>query len=741
MAVSDAIGTQRQFSTQPQDPYARRLRPLRVPVGDYGATMGDAAALANSLGVLGQAIINEGVAKEQRRKQYADLSKHIINEATPDDMEKLRSIEILNKYHPDYNLSDNPYAVANVERAKGQLLTARVKSEFENDNTIYETSEEAVKAFEDNLRAARDEYAGQSDNLFAFDDGVFSTHIGDVIAVADKQRKDKSARIKQESFITSTAKLDDIVMASLTANPDDVVAAMTSLANETRLYNWSPKETFEFFNGAIQGFAQYSGNGDLLEKLKDVEIYTMGDKTYTIGDVVPYMDKTFMAGARTDYLNTQMMRDAQKTIDSFTSTLELDAFYASYPKDKDPVGFEALLRRRGEFERLIKKKSDKAEFDDRMRYYGATAAQYSQDNFDEQVDGYLRDKTYTISGELVGDFKFTKVDSNGNFKTYKPSEDELAPYIERRVAAIMQDDSMDDDTKVQTVCKMLSMNGTRFYANSIGKRAVNALKTLSPSTVTKGADGNYVFSSQQLTTAIFLRTHGGSAAELCFSDEDLGELDAFISMQNQLGYNQAINLVMAHTDVLNDKAAMEAINSDAKLKVFNLEAPTLDGGSASLPDLKEEVAQKRARKSYSYFVACGFSSEEATEAVTKAFKDNNFIYRGTLIPKSLFNDFQPDVCKNSLDWIVEQYQRDNGLSADDPANVAWDNTNNRLVISAAGAPPVIYSGDELRGNEFPYATEEHMKKLAAMNLDGNEVKQHKGTLGDLLGIKSPHGKW
>lgn len=739
MAVSDAIGTQRQFSTQPQDPYARRLRPLRVPVGDYGSTMGDAAALANSLGVLGQAIINEGVAKEQRRKQYADLSKHIINEATPDDMEKLRSIEILNKYHPDYNLSDNPYAVANVERAKGQLLTARVKSEFENDNTIYETSEEAVKAFEDNLRAARDEYAGQSDNLFAFDDGVFSTHIGDVIAVADKQRKDKSARIKQESFITSTAKLDDIVMASLTANPDDVVAAMTSLANETRLYNWSPKETFEFFNGAIQGFAQYSGNGDLLEKLKDVEIYTMGDKTYTIGDVVPYMDKTFMAGARTDYLNTQMMRDAQKTIDSFTSTLELDAFYDSYPKDKDPVGFEALLRRRGEFERLIKKKMTKAAFNTTMQVLGSQALQYSQDNFDEQVNAYLADKTYTVSGEYVDNFKFTKVDSNGNFKTYKPSEEELTPYIERRVASIMQDDNLDDDMKVQTVCKMLSMSGTRFYANNMLDRAVNSLKTLSPSTVPKGTDGNYVL-PQQLNTAVFLRTHGGSAAELCFKDEGLGELDAFISMQNQLGYNQAIDLVMAHTDVLNDKAAMSALRSDAKKQTFSLEAPTLDGGSASLSDIKEDIAQVRAQNSYVYLTACGYSAEEATKAVTDAFKNNNYIYRGTLIPKSIFNNYPPDLCKNGLDWIVEQYQKDNGLSEDDPALVNWDNTNNRLVIIGVGLSPKYINYDELR-NQFEYAVDEHSTQLAAMNLDGNEVKQHKGTLGDLLGIKSPHGKW
>lgn len=732
MAVSDAIGTQRQFTTQPQDPYNRRLRPLRVPVGDYSGAMGDAAALANSLGILGGAIINETAAREERRKQYADLSKHIINEATPDDMEKLRSIEILNKYHPDYNLSDNPYAVANVERAKGQMLTAKVKSEFENDTTIYDTSEEAVKAFEDNLREARDEYAGQSDNLFAFDDGVFATHVNDVIAVADKQRRDKSARMKQESFIASTAKLDDIVMSSLTANPDDVVAAMTALANETRLYNWSPKEIFEFYNGAIQGFAQYSGNGDLLEKLKGIEICATADRTYTIGDIVPYMDKIFMAGARTDYLNTQQMREAQKTINDFTSTLELDAFYDAYPKDKDPVGYEALLRRRSEFEAFIKRKQQKADFDNKMRFYGSTAAQYSQDNFDEQVDGYLADKTYTVSGELVGDFKFTKVDSNGNFKTYKPSEDEIAPYIERRIASIMQDESMDDDTKVQTACKVLSMDGTRFYANNMAKRAVNALKTLSPSTVTKGSDGNYIL-PQQLNTALFLRTHGGSAAELCFSDDNLGELDAFIGMQNQLGYNQAIDLVMAHTDVLNDKTAMEAINSDAKLQVFSLEASTLDGGSAVLSDLKEEIAQQRARKSYSYYVACGFSSEDAVEAVTKSFKDNNIIYRGTLMPKSLFNGFQPDICKNALDWIIEKYQRDNGLSEDDPANVSWDNTNNRLIVSAAGISPIYVSGEKLRENQFPYATNEYMKQQQSLNLDGNKVLKPKIT-GDPLGI-------
>ncbi|PWM76694.1 MAG: hypothetical protein DBY32_11250 [Phascolarctobacterium sp.] len=731
MAVSDAIGTQRQFTPQPQDPYAARLRPLRVPVGDYRGTTGDAAALANSLGLLGQAIINEGVAKEERRRTYADLSKHIINEATPEDMDKLRSIELLNKYHPEYNLSDNPYAVANVERAKGQMLTAKVKSEFENNGEYYNTSEEAVKAFEDNLREARDEYAGQSDNLYAFDDGVFATHVTDVINVANKQRQEKSQRLKQEALITATTKADKIVQSSLVLPLEETVENITMFAKENRLYNLTPKETFELYNGLVQGIAQYSGSGELLDRIKDIEVYSNLDKTYKLGDIVPFVDKTFVAGARTDYLNTQQMREYQKEIDGFTSLFELDEFYDSFPKDADPVGYEAVLRRRGEYEALIRKKMQKAEYNFKMQAMGTQALQYSQNNFDEQVDAYLAGKTYTATGGYVGNFTFTKVDSNGNLKTYSPSEEELTPFIERRVASIMQDDSIDDDMKVQTVCKMLSMKDTRFYANNMLDRAVNDLKTLSPSTVTKGADGNYVL-PQQLNTAVFLRTHGGSGAELCFKDEGLGELDAFISMQNQIGYNQAIDLIMSHTDTLQDKAAMNAIRTDAKKQVFSLEAPTLDGGSATLSDIRDSVAQARAQQSYSYFVACGYDSEKAIEAVTESFKKNNYIYRGTLLPKSIFNGYTPELCKNGLDWYVEQYQKDNGLSEDDPAIVDWDNTNNRFIITAAGVPPKLISYDELR-NQFEYATDEHLKKMKAQNINGNDVTKLK-YMGNFMGV-------
>lgn len=730
MAVSDAIGTQRQFTTQPQDPYNRRLRPLRVPVGDYSGAMGDAAALANSLGILGGAIINETAAREERRKQYADLSKHIINEATPDDLEKLRSIEILNKYHPDYNLSDNPYAVANVERAKGQMLTARVKSEFENDTTIYNTSEEAVKAFEDNLREARDEYAGQSDNLFAFDDGVFATHVNDVIAVADKQRRDKSARMKQEALIAMTSKADGIVQASLTAPVEQTVAAITAFANENRLYNLSPKEVFEVYNGLVGGIAQYSGNGELLDAIRNIEVYGNGEKNYTIGDIVPFVDKFFVAGARTDYINTEQMREFDKQVNSCSSLFELNELFDNYPKDADPVGYEAILRRRGQYEALVNRNVQRAAYTQRQEALSSYSQAASQSNFDEQVDGWLTDKTWTATNEFVGSFKFTKYDSEGNLKTYTPSKEELAPMIEKRIGAIMQDDSLDENSKVRTVCKMLSMPALNFYADTIAQQAKGSLATLSPSTLQKGTDGNYVL-PEKLSIMSYLRTHGGSYAELCFKDTDLGELDAMLAMQNQLGFNGGLDAIMAHTDTLNDKSAMAKFRSDAQKVTFDLDAPNLDGDSTHLSDVKSDAAQARAQSMYSYLMACGYNPQAARSAIADSFSKNNYIYRGALMPASLFNNFQPQNCKNGLDWIVEQYQKDNGLGDSDILNVNWDNTNNCLVISTFGSTPKMFDVPTLL-NQFEYAEDEQIRKMTEKNLDGNEVRKGAPTIGDWL---------
>ena len=70
---------------------------------------------------------------------------------------------------------------------------------------------------------------------------------------------------------------------------------------------------------------------------------------------------------------------------------------------------------------------------------------------------------------------------------------------------------------------------------------------------------------------------------------------------------------------------------------------------------------------------------------------------------------------------------------DDPANVSWDNTNNRLIVSAAGISPIYVSGEKLRENQFPDATNEYMKQQQSLNLDGNKVLKPKIT-GDPLGI-------
>lgn len=738
--VSNTLGTQRQFTPQPQDPYSLRLRSLRVPVGNYSGAAGDAAALANSLGLLGQAIINEGIGKEARRKKYAELSKHVISEATPDDMENLRSMELLNKYHPEFNLSDNPYAVANVERAKGQMITARVKSEFENDPTIYNTSEEAVKAFEDNLREARDAYAANSDNLYAFDDGVFSTHVNDILQVADKQRKDKSARMKQEALITATSKADGIVQASLTLPVEQTVEALKSFANENRMYNLTPKEAFELYNGLVQGIAQYSGNGKLLDAIRDIEVYGNGDKTFTIADLVPFADKYFVAGARADYLNTQQLRDFDKQALDCSSMVELDELYDNFPKDVDPVGFEAIQKRRGQYEAALNKRIKIAQDVFIQAQRGQQAQEYSRQNFDDHADAWLQDYTWTAGSEFVEGFKFMKVDSNGNLKEYKPSQQELAPYIERYIQQnIVSNPDMDENTKMQTVCKLIGMPDLNFYADTLAQQANGILNTLDPSTLPKGEDGNYQL-PEKLNIVYNMRTKGGSHAELCFKDSELGQIDAMIAIQNQLGFNAGLDVIMAHTDVLRDKAAMAQFKSDAQKVTYDLEAPTLDGDSTYLSDTKSQAAQVRAQSMCSYMLACGFTTAEAKKAIADSFSKNNYIYRGALMPASLFDGYHPEICKNGLDWLVDKYREDNALGAATPINVNWDNDNNRLVFSCYGAATQMVTTRDLK-NQFAYAQDEHDKSIEAQNLDGNQVSKTAPTLGNYLGIKSKTGAW
>ena len=712
MAVSDAIGTQRQFTTQPQDPYNRRLRPLRVPVGDYSGAMGDAAALANSLGILGGAIINETAAREERRKQYADLSKHIINEATPDDMEKLRSIEILNKYHPDYNLSDNPYAVANVERAKGQMLTARVKSEFENDTTIYNTYEEAVNAFEDNLREARDEYAGQSDNLFAFDDGVFATHVNDVIAVANKQRKDKSERIKQESIGTALAEGSGLALNSLTMPVDVWKEAVRAQANKIRTYGWDNKEVRSYWDNFLTETARSSGSEEYLDALKDIVIFSDGDNDFTIGNQISYSDKMYIAGARAGFLNYEKLRGINEQAYACQNIEELNKFYDDLAFNTDRVTFEAAMRNRPAIQKAIENRTLKMQTARAIQSAQGDLNTYNYNNWRAQTYAYMSGNQYDANGTPVGKVNVSYLKADGTLGTRQATYEDIAPFIETEISNIYADNSLSETEKDKKVCKMLAMSANRPYFNYISEQAMSELDTLSGN-LPKDANGNLEL-PQNLTTVLRLRNSAGNFAELGMKSADLAKIDTLRLLQTHFGYNRGIEVYANAKDTLADGISLKAYEAKAGRMSIPVRFMNLEGQEVSLSDLPQGVAEQQAQKMYPWLAACGFGDAEIKNMIAEGFRQNYYEYKGAVIPRAVFEDFNPQIAKNGLDWIVETYRKNNGMDDEDGLQIYWDNTNNELVLYSWAAGTQQFDTDALI-NQFEYAQEEYNKSVQSKN--------------------------
>ena len=126
--TQNAVGTQRQFTRQPVATYQKSLRNLVDSQGIVKSGAGD--RLYNAVTGLGSNIMKYASSEEDRARARTVEAEPLINAATEDDWKKLSAIELLNKYG-QFQLADNPYAVAAIEQARGKYMSEKFSQQYQ----------------------------------------------------------------------------------------------------------------------------------------------------------------------------------------------------------------------------------------------------------------------------------------------------------------------------------------------------------------------------------------------------------------------------------------------------------------------------------------------------------------------------------------------------------------------------------------------------------------------------------
>ena len=279
--INSAIGTQRQFKKQPEATYESRLQ---SPM--FGRNIAErddvsARALANSLGVLGEAIWQEDVAEDRRKREQltSDAADRLIAGKTPEDLSKLNHIALLQGADSPYDLSDNPYAIAALDKSIGQSAAVGAKAQYfyDNQGKVPNSVQEAVKSYSDYMEGAYNKQSGNARNSAAFDKGFYRTFISDTMNVAENARKTIDDNMRATGMLRVSKKAETLAAQAPGMSLEDMVTNAQGIFNESKLYTRNLGESATFAKAVLTDISKHANNASVLNALQNLE-YAPGHK-------------------------------------------------------------------------------------------------------------------------------------------------------------------------------------------------------------------------------------------------------------------------------------------------------------------------------------------------------------------------------------------------------------------------------------------------------------------------------
>ena len=215
--------------------------------------------LANSLGLLGGAILEAQVAKDARREKLGNAeADRIFALTSEEDKQKLSTLDILARSEK-FDLADNPYAAARIDELRGQHLNTLYKNEYDQsvapNQPLAKDSQENAKTFEDYMNSRLKEDDITFTNSTAFNKGFFSSRPIDLLEQDAKYRKRRQNDLEEKRNAALSSKADDIITNSYGRADADVARDLQKLQEDEMLTGVSLNVRLKLSEGILKSLA------------------------------------------------------------------------------------------------------------------------------------------------------------------------------------------------------------------------------------------------------------------------------------------------------------------------------------------------------------------------------------------------------------------------------------------------------------------------------------------------------
>lgn len=208
--VSGALGTAQQFMPNAPQTYQQNLANV-APAGNPMARFTNGSdMLATGLSQLGVAWRQYTNDTEERKEKIAKaIAPQVLSSLTEDQKFGLNTRQIL-MTSGKYNLQDNEYAVATIDRMRGTEVGKRIESDwkiYDDQHKMQPDLPRQFNTFDEFYEERLKGYMGEEniDNQFAFQSGLEEQHIATKMAVYDTftQKKEQKLKLERVNGITA----------------------------------------------------------------------------------------------------------------------------------------------------------------------------------------------------------------------------------------------------------------------------------------------------------------------------------------------------------------------------------------------------------------------------------------------------------------------------------------------------------------------------------------------------------
>ena len=631
--IASALGTQRQFIKQPEAPYQKRLITPSFGGGISASVDNNAMSLARSLGLLGTGLIGEAVAMDKRAemigKAEADRIFAVTNEK---DREKLATLDILGK-SGNFDIADNPYAVARIDELRGQHLNTLFKQEYENDvipnQDLPDNSQQNILNFETFMDNKLKDSNVKAYNRTAFEKGFYGSRPLDVLQQDASYRKRRQADLESSRNAAIIAKGDDLVLQSLNGmSPEDFAKKAQDWQTDPMLTGMSTADRIKLVEGMAKSLSSH-GNMEQMKAWGDTIVYHKNDGTpVRVKEVIPFGTYTEMTEKAGVHLLNQKTRDFLDSLKDVPSAVLWDKY--EEVKKKDPLFFEQIV---STYE-TVKNRAVKAEKKAAKEAAAAQANVFRQQlvssTLDDKYNCFILNKDVDSEGNPIYD---DTISVNG--KRVKISDAEIIAWGNNKLAQFAASLSADEaGAKSMQLLKMPQMEGlVKAMKGNVG----NVLSSLSTQSLTHDESG-----ALQLPAGLNKYVNMYKTDESTFRYL-FGEQGEKISVLSDLidanGLEEGVSKFALARENMSNPDFKKAVDKSADTNVdfdSNLSIPLL-GGNGSTEDVQffaNSEVQKMLSQSFKTNMYCGQSESDALENARRRTSEYFLSYNGCAFPKA-----------------------------------------------------------------------------------------------------------